>query len=412
MNNFPEQSKFTLAFKDLDLEREFLASYDKSVRYPLFMGIIISLLSWYSAIPLIYAVIPDQLLWLGSFTVVYIGSYFGFIIYVTHRRKLEGYYHLLGAISNAWAGLYTIYFCSFFPNGQHLILPVIIFIIFFGSYMIRLRWLAGFIAALSYVLSFQVYLIYFSGLPPSQVLLYSFVSIMVLVFAVLAGRTAEDNYRIAYIQSKTIKAQNAIIESEKDALLKEVHHRVQNNLQVIISLINLQLMKLHHGDDQNQIQLTVKEELNQIQSRILSMSQVHQRIYQSSNFSLIVLDDYIKHLIESIKNQYSGREVEVEITIDNSILIEIDDAISFGLVLNEMFLGAFTKAKNEKQQIKLHAHVNSDFKRVLLVRNETSPFDENHQDSLEFELIDALVEQLDGKMEWKNEGGAVYRIEF
>ena len=129
----PDQNKLSLAFKDVNLEREFRTSYDKSVRLPLRFGIIISLLSWFSAISLIYAIIPEDFVWLSTLTVLFIGSYFGFIIYATFKERFTGYYHILGAISNAWAGLFAIYFCHQFPNGATLVLPVLIFIIFFGS---------------------------------------------------------------------------------------------------------------------------------------------------------------------------------------------------------------------------------------------------------------------------------------
>lgn len=412
MSNFPDQSKYTLAFKDQNLEREFVRSYDKSVREPLLLGIIISLLSWYSAISLIYAVIPDQLTWLGIFTFVYIGSYFGFIIYATYYKRFEGYYHLMGALSNAWAGLYTIYFCSFFPDGEHLILPVIIFIIFFGSYLIRLRWLAGFIAALSYIICYQVYLIEYSQLPQGQVLLYSFVSVMVLVFAALAGRTAENNYRIAYIQSKTIQSQNEIIQSEKDLLLKEVHHRVQNNLQVIVSLINLQMMKLHDTYKEEGIQESIKTELEQIQSRVLSMSQVHQRIHQTSNFTKISLKDYVEHLLGSVQSQFPNHKVEVSAAIEDSLIVDIDDAISFGLLLNEMLLGAYRMAIENEQSVIINATQGHDNKIKLSFAKSTAHFSDDHVDSFEYDLIDTLIAQLEGKLNYYNAAGSVYEIEF
>ena len=266
----------SLAFKDKNLEREFTDTYDKDVHIPLRYGIIISILSWFSAIGLIPLIIPESNNWLPLLTFVYIGSYFGFIVFATYKASFKGYYHLLGAISNAWAGLYAIYFCHQFPNGEHLTLPVLIFIIFFGSYMVRLRWLAGCLAALTYVAGYQVYIIWFSDLTISQILLYGFVAWMTLIFAILAGRVAETNNRTSFIQRKTIKEQSDIIEREKEVLLKEVHHRVKNNLQIIISLIKLQQSKL--------TDVNVEREFREMKSRVMSMSIVHQRIHKSSNY--------------------------------------------------------------------------------------------------------------------------------
>ena len=147
--DFPEYNSTTLTFDDSELEKQFVRSYDKSVRLPLRHGIVISLLSWYSAIGLIFYIIPEKASWLVPLTFIYIGSYFGFLIYATYKNSFAGQYHVLGAFSNAWAGLYAVYFCDQFPNGAHLILPVLIFIIFFGSYMVRLRWMDSVLRLLS-----------------------------------------------------------------------------------------------------------------------------------------------------------------------------------------------------------------------------------------------------------------------
>ena len=128
----PEQDKFCLFFKDSQLEREFRDSYDRSVRIPLRYGIIISILSWFCAIPLVYFIIPDRFSSIALLTGLIIGVCFSLIALTTYSSRFKGYYHLIGAFSNAWAGLYAIYFCSQFPGGDNLILPVLIFIIFFG----------------------------------------------------------------------------------------------------------------------------------------------------------------------------------------------------------------------------------------------------------------------------------------
>lgn len=401
--HFPKMDQVTLAFTDESLEREFRKSYDKSVRLPLRSGIIISILSWVSAIYLIYSIIPEQLPWLGSVTIIYICSYFGFIIYATYDNRFKGYYHLLGAISNAWAGLYSIYFSDFFPSGVHLILPVLVFIIFFGSYMIRLRWKAGFIAALSYVVVYQFYIVYYANLTSGQALLYGFVSWMVLIFAVLAGRTAETNYRIAYVQKKTIREQNKIIEQEKEFLLREVHHRVQNNLQIIISLINLQLRKLDNP--------ITKDVLIETQGRILSMSLVHRGMHQSSNFINISMLKYTNNLINSIRSEHPDNQLDIELEISDTVKFDIEKAIPVGLMLNEMFTEAFqSSSANERRSVHLSAQsVGKDICKLVFRKNGVD-FPENHVESLEYDLIETLTYQLDGEIQIHNEGGGTYEI--
>jgi class 3 adenylate cyclase len=213
----PEQHPLGLFFKDQKLEKEFLYSYDRSVRIPLRQGMLISILSWFAAIPLMYFIIPEKFALMAPLTIGIIGVFFGFITFTTYNKAFARKYHFIGAISNAWAGLYAIYVCSQFPGGDHLILPVLIFIIFFGWYMIRLRWMAGFIAALTYVIAYNVYTVAYSDLTSAQIILYAFVAWITLIFALLAGRVAEHNSRLAFVQGETIREQNEIIMREKEA---------------------------------------------------------------------------------------------------------------------------------------------------------------------------------------------------
>lgn len=212
-----EQQKWLLFFKDSRLEREYRLSYDEEMRLPLRFGIIISIVSWLSALYLIYAIVPEKASWMVPLTVLVICPLFIFITLATYWPKWVGRLHTLGAISNLWAGLYVVYFCSQFPIGGFIILPTLIFIIFFGSYMVRLRWLTGFVAAFVYIFTYQIYLIKYSSLEQDQVLLHSFVAWLTLSFSFFAGRVSESNNRIRFIQDKTIKKQAQQIQKEKDA---------------------------------------------------------------------------------------------------------------------------------------------------------------------------------------------------
>ncbi|MDG1331802.1 MAG: sensor histidine kinase [Crocinitomicaceae bacterium] len=406
-SEFEAQNKFTLVFDDDNLEREYRESYDAEVKVPLRYGIIISILSWYSGIALIYAVIPEKFSWLSTLTIIYIGSYFGFIIYATYKKRFKGYYHLLGAISNAWAGLYAIFFCHQFPNGENLALPVIIFIIFFGSYMVRLRWIAGFIAAFSYTLAYQIYILEYSDLTGSQIVFYAFVSWMVLIFALVAGRVSESNNRFAFVQAKTIREQKTIIETEKTFLLKEVHHRVKNNLQIIVSLINLQLS---NATDQKS-EIALKE----VQSRVLSMSLVHQRMHQASNFTEISLVEYTNELVENLIGSGKKENEKVTLSIAPEILIDIDTAIPLGLIINEVVnnfhtSSSTTEAENCQLEIKLEKSLANGYK--IWCRDEANSYSNDFETSFVFELVEIFVGQLDGELNCSEDNGLVYQISF
>ena len=407
IRKFPEQNKFTLAFTDEKLESTFRASYDKSVKVPLRQGIIISILSWFSSIPLIYFIIPEKFSWLAPLLIIYIGSYFGFIVYATYKRKFRGYYHLLGAISNAWAGLFAVYYCDQFPNGENLTLPVLIFIIFFGSYMVRLRWFEGFLAALTYTAAYTIYISFEDDLSWAQVALYGFVAWMTLVFAVIAGRVNEVNNRIAYIQKKIIAEQNTLIEKEKQLLLQEVHHRVKNNLQIIISLINLELTK--EGN------IRAIEALKNTQSRVMSMSLVHKRMNQTEDFSKISLTEFTRALIASVEQNYGGTDYSFDLNIPKEATVDIDTAITLGIIFNEVISNFFKHCGPEKRfAIEI---TKPGFKEFTIKYNDNGTgFPDGTEletgDRLGLELIQILTEQIDGDFKFYNEDGAVYEIYF
>jgi len=147
-------------------------------------------------------------------------------------------------------------------------------------------------------------------------MLYAFVGWMILIFAIIAGRVSEENHRVNYIQQRTISEQQVIIEKEKEDLLKEVHHRVKNNLQIIVSLINLQLANF----DDERIEVALKE----TQSSILSMSLVHQRMRQTSNFTEISFDEYAHQLIDNLTYLFNAKRGEFKLSIPEKFIIDIE----------------------------------------------------------------------------------------
>lgn len=406
--NFAPTQKFTLKFLDANIEKDFQRDYDSSIRLPLLQGIVISIISWFSATGLVFSIIPEEASWLVPLTLVYIGSYFGFIVYVTLFKKLQGYYQLLGAISNAWAGLFAIYFCHQFPNGAHLTLPVLIFIIFFGSYMVRLRWLAGSMAGITYTVSYCIYLIYYSDLSFSQIELYIFVIWMTFIFSILAGRNVEMDSRLRFVQRKIISDQNAIINHEKQILLQEVHHRVKNNLQLIISLINLELSKqdrtLNYGT------------LKKIQSRVLSMSLIHNLLNVSTNFETVNLAEFIQSLLDRSKTNISlENNFQYHLDIPDQLVVDIDKSIPLAVLLNEVVLNFIDHVSTETDaffEIRCEL-IDNDKLKILYKDNGPGIKDSvniESEDCLGLELISLLSDQLDGDFKFHNDNGAVYTI--
>ena len=382
-------NKNSLKFQDPDLERQFLRSYDENIRIPLRVGIVISLISWYSAISLVYLIIPGKAPSLVPITLVYIGSYFGFLIYSTFDKRFKGYYHTLGAISNAWAGLYAIYYCDHFPGGEHLILPVIIFIIFFGSYLVRLKWIAGFLAALSYIICYQVYLLDNQDITDGQVLLYSFVAWMTLIFAFLAGRITEKSSRTNFAQEMIIQEQSAIILAEKAFLLKEVHHRVKNNLQIILSLI-----KMQHRHNNNEPGM---DSLEDLETKILSLATVHQWLRKQGHFEKVDAHEITSDIVDNIIETYNIKDPQYQIYSADSIDLDIEKASSYALLLNEVLL--ILVKPNKGFELIIEQSMNGDHFEVLFIAPASKELPAEVKES---ELIDALKDQLEATLQIKS----------
>ena len=208
-------------------------------------------------------------------------------------------------------------------------------------------------------------------------------------------------------QKNVLEKQN----SEKESLLKEVHHRVKNNLQIIVSLINLQRSKIDNKE--------VEEALTETQNRVLSMSLVHQRMYQTTNFTEIGLDAYLNQLIDNIQNLYPHKSFKNTIEIEGDISIDIETAIPFGLIMNEIVTNFFKYACHEdSDRCAFNVQViTNDHGLFELKFHDNGPgFSDNiaieKVNSLGLQLITSLVEQIDGKVKFFNDLGAVYHFTF
>ncbi|WP_317897297.1 sensor histidine kinase [Aurantibacillus circumpalustris] len=197
---------------------------------------------------------------------------------------------------------------------------------------------------------------------------------------------------------------------EKEQLLKEVHHRVKNNLQIVSSLLNLQSDNIL---DEKYLAI-IKDSRN----RINSMAIVHEMLYASRDLSKIEIKQYIERLCESIHQSFSrpGSEINFKFKIDQNLYFEIDHMIPLGLIINEVvsnsFKYAFPTNKGEIS-IKLHSE-NNEFKLDLsdngigLLEN----FDPSRDGQLGMQLIIMLVEQMEAKVAIDQKNGTAFYITF
>ena len=205
----------------------------------------------------------------------------------------------------------------------------------------------------------------------------------------------------------------AIIQTElkqKETLLKEVHHRVKNNLQIITSL-----MRLQH--DQHQ-EPALKLSFQDSQNRIQAMALIHESLYRSDNLSAINTSIYLQELAEYLGQIYNAKNRNITISLDISdIMLDIDRAIPCGLIVNELLSNALKYAFVDKPSgtIKISLHqLGSDYSLQIRDNGIGLPegFNIHRAPSLGLRLVDRLVKQLRGHLKISYDRGAVFSIAF
>ncbi len=214
-----------------------------------------------------------------------------------------------------------------------------------------------------------------------------------------AARTLEENNKIIKQQAE-----------ENEVLLKEIHHRVKNNLQVIGSLLDLQSFNISD-----------KQALSAItdgQTRVKAMALIHQNLYQNNEIGSIDFNKYVNELVRQIASVFEEKKkITVEIS-SKPILIDIDTAIPLGLILNELISNAYKYAFKSQDQghisIKIKEEEQGNYLLTLKDNGKGLPddFKIEKSSSLGLRLVKRLCKQLYGSMHYENEGGAVFYINF
>ena len=197
--------------------------------------------------------------------------------------------------------------------------------------------------------------------------------------------------------NSVLKLQN----KEKETLIKEIHHRVKNNMQIMISLLNLQM---NTTDD-----LSVKNLLLEFQNRIRSMAIIHERLYLAKDISSIAIDEYISELSFSLLSTFKKNEsVKLETSIEK-LQFDLDVAIPLGLIINELITNSLKHAFQSSESGQIN---------VILSKNESNGIYFEYSDngtgfklpkgkteSFGLELIGILIDQLGGTFTLNSEKG-------
>jgi two-component sensor histidine kinase len=236
--------------------------------------------------------------------------------------------------------------------------------------------------------------------------------LFLLIIAYFLFNRSKKREKILFEKNEEILIKSTMLSNtlkEKKLLMKEVHHRVKNNMQIIISLLKLQSEKIND----KQIEIYFSEARNRIQS----MALIHEFLYKKEKMDYMQMDEYIKQLILEIQISYTQPNHIIEMHVDlDPIQLDFDTSIPLGLIINELVTNAYK-----------HAFPNGvgniwvSFKKVdknyqLIVKDNgigpPSNYKEKMENSLGMELIHLLSEQINAHLEILHQKGLEVKISF
>jgi two-component sensor histidine kinase len=237
-------------------------------------------------------------------------------------------------------------------------------------------------------------------------------ALILLLF--LSGIIAFSVYRGFLIKKKAEKAlqhKNEIISkalNEKEMLLKEIHHRVKNNLQVVSSLLSLQSRQLQDTGAQ--------EALQESRNRVQSMALIHENLYQENNLVGVNTKDYFEKLVNSLLNNYNIDANKIQLTSDiDDVQLDVDVLIPIGLILNELISNALKYAFNDGADGKIHVTLKNETKHFLLMVSDNGiglpeNFEIAKSKTLGFKLIKSFSDKLKATLSILTEQGTTVKL--
>jgi two-component sensor histidine kinase/GAF domain-containing protein len=198
---------------------------------------------------------------------------------------------------------------------------------------------------------------------------------------------------------------------EKEVLLREIHHRVKNNMQVISSLLNLQSRRIQDP--------AVLEAFKESQRRIRSMALIHERLYQSTDLSRIEFSQYLRNLATHLFHSYQVDSDRIRLSLEaEEVFLNINTAIPCGLIVNELISNslkhAFPEGRSGEVGVALQRVVGDGY--VIRVRDDGIGFpaglDFRRTESLGMQIVSTLASQIEASIELKREKGTSFTIRF
>ncbi len=198
---------------------------------------------------------------------------------------------------------------------------------------------------------------------------------------------------------------------EKELLLREIHHRVKNNLQIISSLLNLQAALISDP--------AMRQMFSESQDRVRSMALIHEKLYQSQDMACIDFSAYVQSLASYLFRAYAGYSSNVRLDVQtHNVMLNIDVAIVCGLIINELMTNSLKYAFVDRSsgRITVELKRQSKNKALLAVRDDgpgpPEDLDVLSTNSLGLKLVRTLARQLQGEMKYYVQEGAIFELIF
>jgi PAS domain S-box-containing protein len=197
---------------------------------------------------------------------------------------------------------------------------------------------------------------------------------------------------------------------EKDLLLKEVHHRVKNNMQIISSILTLQLNSINNKHYYELFKVS--------QNRIHALSLIHELLYKTNGLDSIDFSKFISRYISNTKKTYNEYVSRIKINIEiEPLILGIDSAIPLSLILNELLMNSFKYAFPGNKKGKIDLVFKRNQKSYYLKVNDngvgfTTNTTSRENDTVGLKLVNELIKQINGRIECTNNNGVAYLITF
>lgn len=214
-----------------------------------------------------------------------------------------------------------------------------------------------------------------------------------------------ENMRLdGMVRERTSDLQEVL--KQKDVLLKEIHHRVKNNLQVISSMLRLQANGLRDE--------AAKAALMEGQNRVMSIALVHQKLYQEEKLDAVRIDSFVQELFDQLKHLFSEREVKLEHEVPD-IFLNVNIAVPIGLLLNELMTNSFKYAFANVPDPGIWISIRRMQDDLVLTYADNGPglpggALPHKPDSLGLSLVQMLTRQMHGAVTYNNEGRSTFTI--